>query len=80
MPIEIKITEEEINNTPNDFELGKKIRRRYFEISNESIEYDRCVICGKETQYRKDLDIMYRVGYIEGAGQTCPNPKGCQVD
>jgi hypothetical protein len=34
-------------------------------------EKDRCVICGKETEYTRDTHIDQRVGYVEGAGQLC---------
>ena len=32
---------------------------------------DTCILCGKETQYEMDVNIDYRTGYIEGAGQLC---------
>ena len=34
-------------------------------------EYDVCVSCGKTTSYKKTDNIVYRSGYIEGAGQLC---------
>ena len=34
-------------------------------------KYDICVSCGKETSYKKTDNILYRSGYIEGAGQLC---------
>jgi NAD(P)H-flavin reductase len=34
-------------------------------------EYDKCVSCGKPTSYKKTDNIVYRYGYIEGAGQCC---------
>lgn len=36
--------------------------------------YDLCVICGKKTQYPTETHIDYRIGYIEGVGQTCDRP------
>jgi len=36
---------------------------------------DKCVMCGAETPYEFETHIDYRIGYVEGAGQTCPN--GC---
>jgi len=33
---------------------------------------DKCVYCGKETQYEKETPIQQRKYYIEGAGQLCP--------
>lgn len=32
---------------------------------------DKCVVCGKETEYDKDKHIDLREHYIEGAGQLC---------
>ena len=39
------ITEEEIKNTPNDFELGKLVRMKYIQSNKEKEE---CPICGAE--------------------------------
>lgn len=32
---------------------------------------EKCVLCGKETQYETTQDINRRFGYVEGAGQLC---------
>jgi hypothetical protein len=32
---------------------------------------EKCVLCDKETNYRFNDHIDYRVRYIEGAGQLC---------
>ena len=34
-------------------------------------EFDMCASCGKPTSYKKTDNIVYRSGYIEGAGQLC---------
>ena len=34
-------------------------------------KYDVCVSCGKVTSHKKTDNIVYRSGYIEGAGQLC---------
>ena len=34
---------------------------------------DKCVLCGKDSPYEMDVNIEYRTGYIEGAGQLCEN-------
>ena len=34
-------------------------------------EKDKCVLCGKETQYSKSTHIDSRHNYIEGCGQLC---------
>ena len=34
-------------------------------------KYDICISCGKITSYKKTDNVLYRSGYIEGAGQLC---------
>ena len=34
-------------------------------------QFDNCVICGKQTQYKTNTHIDVRSGYIEGMGQLC---------
>ena len=34
-------------------------------------EYDICISCGKVTSHKKTDNVVYRSGYIEGAGQLC---------
>lgn len=34
---------------------------------------DKCILCGKDSPYEFDVNIDYRHGYIEGAGQLCEN-------
>ncbi|MFA5153588.1 MAG: hypothetical protein WC554_13575 [Clostridia bacterium] len=34
-------------------------------------EMDKCVFCGTETSYPKNMNIDCRYNYIEGAGQLC---------
>lgn len=74
MPDFIKITEKEILETPNYYKLGELVSKKYW---REVDSYDNCVLCGKKTPYLKSLNIDFRVGYIEGAGQTCPS--GCNI-
>ena len=69
MEYSITITQEDINNHPNDFELGSYIRRKFYEHKDK--KYDKCVICGAESPYTMDTHIDLRHGYIEGAGQGC---------
>ena len=45
--------------------------RKNQEEEKELEEYDICVSCGKVTSYKKTDNIVYRSGYIEGAGQLC---------
>ena len=44
---------------------------------NRLNEYDKCVICGKESPYLRTEHIDHREGYIEGSGQGCFNPSIC---
>jgi len=37
----------------------------------EAEEVESCVVCGKETSFKKGDDITFRYGYIEGTGQLC---------
>ena len=82
MGISLEITEKEILTYPNDTELGKYVRRKYnllkFETERlEDVEYDHCVICGKQSPYTRKTHIDNRVGYIEGGGQGCFQPNKC---
>jgi hypothetical protein len=47
------------------------------EESDESLHYDHCVICGKETPYLRSTHIDLREGYVEGGGQGCYQPNIC---
>jgi len=44
---------------------------------NINKETEECIVCHKQTNIPKDLDIDLREYYIEGAGQLC---KECFVD
>lgn len=82
MSIKIEITEKEILETPNNFELGEKIRNTYFDLKDKNKIFfedikDRCVICGKESPYLRSTDISERIGYVEGGGQACFQPNIC---
>jgi hypothetical protein len=86
--MEIIITEQEILANSNDYQLGSLVRKKYWDLKGEpetpksvvdyvSEEgYDKCVVCGRVTQYQHTTPIDQRIGYIEGAGQTCD--KSCR--
>lgn len=41
-------------------------------LKNKSkMEKDKCILCGKDSPYEFNVDINFRHGYIEGAGQLC---------
>jgi len=69
MGFNITLSEEDIKNHPNDYELGGFIREKYHKFSNQ--KFDKCVICGEQSPYKVDTHIDLRVGYVEGAGQGC---------
>lgn len=35
------------------------------------IEKEKCVLCGKVTEYYKSTPTEFRYSYVEGAGQLC---------
>jgi hypothetical protein len=63
MSIKVTLTEKEILDTPNE--------------ETKEDEFDKCVICGKESPYLKSTHIDLRTGYVEGGGQGCFQPNGC---
>ena len=82
MAIKLYITEEEITSTTNDDELGRLIRRRFWNLKEENeyledVEYEHCMICGKLSPYTRNTHITDRVGYVEGQGQGCYKPNKC---
>jgi hypothetical protein len=48
------------------------------EEDNSKLEFDKCVLCGKETPYLRSTHIDMRVGYVEGGGQGCFQPNQCE--
>ena len=40
-------------------------------MTDDSINIEFCVCCGKKTKYRKDDPIQKRIGYIPGSEQLC---------
>jgi hypothetical protein len=129
--MEVTVTKEEILKNSNNYELGKLVRQKYWDLYKNEIEenpdehvglvigpdgkikrvvkaeemnqsceicgeptymistehlignnhlacslndensYDLCIICGNPTSYKKNTHIDLRVGFIEGAGQSC---------
>ena len=39
--------------------------------NQEEKELEICISCGTETEVKKTDNVIYRSGYIEGAGQLC---------
>jgi hypothetical protein len=40
-------------------------------MENEKKEYEKCILCGVETNIEKNKNVENRYGYLEGAGQMC---------
>jgi hypothetical protein len=72
------VSEFEILNHPNDQDLGQIIRQKYWDSIKSIDPYDKCVMCGKESPYKMSTHIDNRIGYIEGSGQGCFQPKKCR--
>lgn len=47
------------------------------EEDSSQLEYDKCVLCGKESPYLRSTHIDLREGYVEGGGQGCFQPNVC---
>ena len=59
MELSVLLTEKEILNLPNDYDLGEYVRRKYNVNKDElersmDVEYDHCVICGKQSPYTRN--------------------------
>lgn len=39
--------------------------------STLSQEYETCVLCGQQTEYKIDVPVEFRSEFIPGAGQLC---------
>ena len=42
-------------------------------ILKKDDKIDKCVLCGKPTDYSKDTPVYNRDYYVDGAGQLCPD-------
>jgi hypothetical protein len=76
MSFKITLTEEDIKNNPNDYDLGHLIREKYYKYLD--LKFDKCLKCGLESPYTEDTHVDMRYGYIEGMGQFCFQEKICK--
>jgi hypothetical protein len=62
----ITISAEDILNTPNDMELGAKVRQKYWEITGETPKPNQwiCSYCGQDTS-NVDYDYLAGTDHIE---------------
>ena len=42
-----------------------------FTTIKDGDQFDNCVLCGNQTQYKTSTHIDMRFGYVEGVGQLC---------
>lgn len=61
---------------PGDDDYGRKkpfwkTKEKVVKEFEKSKKMDKCILCGCETIYPKNMHIDYRVYYVEGAGQLC---------
>ena len=47
------------------------MKREEVQKKEESTEQDLCVVCWRETEFKKNVPINQRVHYIVGVGQLC---------
>ena len=61
----ITISVEDILNTPNDQELGAKVRQKYWEMTGETPEPQMvCSYCGRDTS-EVDIDYLVNTDHLE---------------
>jgi hypothetical protein len=61
----ITISAEDILNTPNDQELGAKVRQKYWEMTGETPEPQIvCSYCGRDTS-EVDIDYLVKTDHLE---------------
>ena len=61
----ITISAEDILNTPNDQELGAKVRQKYWEMTGETPEPQMiCSYCGRDTS-EVDIDYLVNTDHLE---------------
>ena len=46
-------------------------KNKHMEEETKKPEMEKCVLCGKETQYPRHMHIDFRENYVEGVGQLC---------
>ena len=72
-PYRCSICNKDTSKVDYDYLVGYDHLTCVLEQENETKqnEYDRCVICNKETPYLRSTHIDMRYCYIEGSGQLC---------
>lgn len=62
--------EHHVRLTIDENNLVTEINPAYTTIKDGE-QFDNCVLCGKQTQYKTSTHIDMRSGYVEGVGQLC---------
>jgi hypothetical protein len=61
----ITISAEDILNTPNDMELGAKVRQKYWELTGKTLEPQMtCSYCGRDTS-EIEYDYLVNTDHLE---------------
>ena len=77
-PYKCSICNEDTSEVDYDYLVGYDHLGCALKMEKENMDnYDKCVICGKETPYLRSTHIDLRVGYVEGGGQGCYQPNEC---
>jgi hypothetical protein len=62
----------QIDENNNVTKVGHDMGGSYdYTTIKDNEQFDNCVICGKQTQYKTSTHIDMRAGYVEGVGQLC---------
>jgi hypothetical protein len=62
--------EQHVKLTIDENNLVTEINPAFTTIKDDG-QFDNCVLCGKQTQYKTSTHIDMRHGYVEGVGQLC---------
>lgn len=77
-PFICSVCGEDTSEVDYDYLVGYDHLGCILKVEKEENEYDKCVICGKETPYLRTTHIDLRAGYVEGGGQGCFQPIKCE--
>lgn len=75
----ITISESEIKECPNESDLGRLVKEKWM-TAKAKVENDYCIVCGKVSPYKRDYHVDWRIGYVDGAGQGCFQPRVCNYN
>jgi DNA-directed RNA polymerase subunit RPC12/RpoP len=76
-PYRCSICGEDTSEVEYDYLVGYDHLSCVLKEEERPDDFDKCVICGKETPYLRSTHIDLREGYVEGGGQGCYQPNIC---